>query len=222
MISPRYKKFPKWIIKESIDYKDKVINYDILLLPTSSKNYPTLPMHSIRICDIIRDIIPEPKIIIDAMAYIGTDSLNFIHAFPSSTVIAIEYDKEYFNTLVLNAKNITTNLCIDKGKVITFHSNCMDINYKFISNISFVYLDPPFHGGEIIIRNSFGKRITLLEVCNHIFSSYVSTIIIKLHIDCDMSSILESKMFNIQAFPIQKYNSTQNKNIFWLLVLTKS
>lgn len=168
----------KWINFEGLRFPDNIIkdaqklglNYQYLEVAPKSIIYSLLPYQTAQIGAAFEQYLPfaTVKVIVDATANIGCDTINFRKMYPLAQIVAVEKDPATASILARNVKNISKIV----GSEID--SNIVVIKGSAADNMfpaSFIYFDPPWDNGLMI--DDYPLNIYVDKVLKEGYSQHV-------------------------------------------------
>jgi 16S rRNA G966 N2-methylase RsmD len=170
---------------------DEVGKYSISL-PKTAKIISTIIYHHILKLNLLNDKIT----ITDATAGIGGNTISFAKTF--NKVNSIEINKERFLYLENNIK------VYELDNVITINDNYIKIMNNLKQDV--VFIDPPWGGRNYKKKKKLKielSNICLSELCNSIKNN-AKLIVLKVPLNYDLNSLIESINANIYKYRIKK------------------
>lgn len=129
---------------------DTPINYALFLTTAESQYSSLMPSHIPHVHDIMENWFKNPKVIIDATAHVGVDTIHFATMFTKAEIYSYEINNETFQLLEENVKR--QEQYSKNKKLLNLSKRLHVINSDFnlaelpMKMADFVYIDAPWGG----------------------------------------------------------------------------
>ncbi len=175
--------------KDYISYffpKEKKVIYKNIKIYYDSYYSITLPQEAEQISNLILKYFPNAKIITDACANVGGNTLSFSKYFDN--VYSIEIDKERYKCLVNNIKVYNCK------NIETFNMSFLDFKKK----TDIIFLDPPWGGIFYKLHKKIDLYLNNINIKDIIKKKYV----IKIPKNYNLSGLKHYKLIKLKTFDL--------------------
>jgi hypothetical protein len=127
---------------------DTPINYALFLTTEESQYSSLMPSHIPHVRDIMENWFKNPKVIIDATAHVGVDTIHFATMFTKAEIYSYEINNQTFQLLEENVKRQEQYTKKLKNLSKRLHVINSDFNLAElpVKMADFVYIDAPWGG----------------------------------------------------------------------------
>lgn len=177
----------------------------------------------------------DPKLIIDATAHIGGDTVHFMTLFPRAAVVAVEVNPATFALLQANLAAAAGAAVPAAGaaaggapQVEALLANGVDFLRDTPLRADFVYLDPPWGGPSywkhksmhLFLNDAAGKRWDISSVVNTVLRRGVApTAVLKVPFNFDVRRFAARAAAPIAVCPIGHSSSSESRAAFQLILI---
>jgi hypothetical protein len=126
---------------------DTPINYPLFLTTDESQYSSLMPSHIPHVRTIMKNWFSNPKVIIDATAHVGVDTIHFATMFTKADIYSYEINNQTFQLL---AENVRRQEQYTKNKNLSKRLRVFNSDFTLaelpMEMADFVYIDAPWGG----------------------------------------------------------------------------
>ena len=227
-------KFPQWIIDQSKS-TNECIDYSLFNTNEESGYSSLLPYQVPQVVSVLREIMKgvNCRLIIDATAHIGCDTINLARTFPSANIVSLENNPHTFKLLTSSIAAISMSTKLDRHRFKSIHTDATkffltDDYQRSMGNTKadLIFFDPPWGGSDYrkepkVQLSLSGKPIS--DIINEILTKGISDLVIlKAPSNFDIDGFTPFVAGTFSKYPIVKtYGRNKGEVVYNLYVIKR-